>query len=128
MDSLYFILIVIAVIFSVGGGFYLKRKFNISQDESNLIKLTLQVFKYLASQIEINNADLIEKIIGYLIEAIQTTENFELLNSFERNELLKEKALEIAQRENLNVDKSFIDLVDAIIDYLNTSEIIQQIK
>lgn len=124
MESLYYIGILILVIGIVGFGYWGKRKYNIKDDELNMAMLVISVIKYITSQFKFNNSELVEKVLYYVIEAMAVIQEYDGLPIEERNELIRNEAIEICKLEGIVVDDEIVELIDGILKYFEINKII----
>lgn len=126
MESLLYMGVMVLVVLVLGGLLYFKHKYNVRSDELNLARLLIGVVKYTTSQLKFTNSELVEKILFYMIEAIDVVQEYENIDLEEKNNLIKEETLEICKLEGIVVDDNLVELIDGILDYLNLSGIMDE--
>ena len=127
MESLWYIGIMIFVISILGLSIFFKRKYNIKDEEVAITRLILGTIKYISTQFNYANSEMIEKILFYVIEAIGSIEDYENTPLELRDKLIKEKTIEICKLENIPVDETLIDLIGGILEFLALNEILIEI-
>lgn len=107
-------------------GVYLKRKFNITKEETDLLKIILNATGYVISNINIPINKDINKIIKYVLEAIDWIEKYSSLSTIkEKKENVKYKTLEICKENDIPVDDNLIKIIDEIIQYFIDKEMLK---
>lgn len=116
----YIYAIVVVVLFVLGfGSVYLKRKFNIKQDEIDLLNLILDVVNYLSKTIEFKYKDDVSAIVTYCFRAIVFVDDFEKIEDLDMRKLLvKEKAVSFCAEHGMDLDDGIVEIVDKIVEYI----------
>ena len=117
MDALYYVLFIL-VIGGVGfGGIWIKRKFNIKEEETTLLMLILEVIGYITANFEFKIKEGLSRIVVYCMEAITFVEEFEDINDLESKlEIIKDMAFEICHEHDIDLtDGVAIELIDRIV-------------
>lgn len=120
MEALYYVLFIL-VIGGVGfGGIWIKRKFNIKEEEAVLLELILEIVGYITANFEFKVKEGLSKIVLYCLAAITFVEKFEQINDLEiKLELIKDKALDICEERDIYLDDGIVvELIDRIVEYL----------
>ena len=108
------------------GGVWLKRKFQLKEQETELLYLILQVANFITQKIEFKYQDGVATIVGYCLEAWTFVEDFENITDTETKiQIIKDKAIEICEEHNIFLDTGVIEIVDMVIDYLCEQKIIK---
>lgn len=100
-------------------GVYLKKKYSITKEEIDFMKLILDTIDYITSKTEFKYKIAISTIVEYVIDAIDFVDEYETIkNEEDRRQKIKDKALEICVDYGIEVDDEFIQILDDMIDYL----------
>jgi len=114
----YWILISIIVLGVAILGIYLKKKFNIKDEEIDLGKKLIGLLVYIAKNSKIKYSGNIDIVAKYVIDAIDFVDEYEDAGTIEgKKDLVSEKALAICRENGIKVDPELVNLVDDIVDY-----------
>lgn len=126
MEELIYIGVLILLGLISFGGVWLKRKFQLKEQETELLYLILQVANFITQKIEFKYQDGVATIVGYCLEALTYVEEFEQITDIDTKiQVIKDKAIEICEKNNIPLDDGTIEITDMIIDYLVEQGIIK---
>lgn len=126
MENLYYALFLIVIGAISFGGVWLKRKYNIKDDENKLLHLMLQIANFITQKVDFKYQQGLVTVINYALEALAFVENFEEIQDIQEKILIiKDKAIEICEENKLEIDDGTIEIIDMIIDYLLEEKIIK---
>lgn len=112
---------VVVALFALGAiGIYVKRKFDLKNEEVYLIRLILDTVDYITKQFEVKYKDDISRIVEYCFIALDFVEVYSLEDNIEiKKDLVRDKAIDICEKEGINLeDGTVIEIVDKIVDYI----------
>lgn len=114
-----YMILIAAIIFGVGiGGIYLKKKFNVKDDDIAFGQKIIKLLAYLASKTGFSFSGDIELVAKYVLEAIDFVQEFDRPTSIdEKRSLISEKTLQICTENNITVDTELINAINEIVDY-----------
>jgi len=100
-------------------GIWLKRKYNVSKKEMEMLKTIFNTIDYIVSKTNIRYKGQIATVIKYCLQAIDFVNQYsdEYTTPSERKQLIIDKALEICEENGITIDKELIDLIDELVDY-----------
>lgn len=97
---------------------FLKRKFNIKNEEINLAHNIIDLILYLTKKSDFKYSEDIVTVARYVFLAIEITEKYEIADSIdEKKQLISEEALAICESNGITLNQEVIGLVNEIVDY-----------
>lgn len=118
-QSFIYIISIIALVTLSIIGILIKRKFNIKNQEIKFIKLIFETVNFITKQFDFKYKDDITTIVEYSFEALNFINTYETIEDIKlKKELVKDKALTICEKENINLEDNIIEIIDNIIDHI----------
>lgn len=119
MDTLIYIGIIIGL-FALGCfGIYLKKKFNLKEEDIQHLGCVLDITNYINKNFEYKFKKNVSLIIQYFILAIKHIEDFDDGLTIEEMKVLSvNKAKQICSIHGIEIDEKFEEIIDKTIDYI----------
>lgn len=118
-DTLYYVLIFIGIIGLGAGSIYLKRKFNLKDNEVELMRVILKVVDFIAKNFEFKFNDNVSEIVKYSFDALEFVEEYEEIeDNLAKLELVKQKAFKICVENGITTDPGTVEIVDKVAEYI----------
>lgn len=119
MEILIYVGVIVLVGLVVYAGIILKNKFKVQKDDLLIMNTILNIANHLTNKFEFKYKDGIVTIISYTLEAIGLIEQFEdVKDVLHKKELIKEKAVQICEKNGFDLSDGTVEIVDEIVEYL----------
>jgi hypothetical protein len=116
------ILIYLGILIAVGGicfgGIYLKKKYNIQNDELEFAKMLVKAVSFVASKTNFAYKGELDVVGEYVLMAIEDVEKFETFTTIkEQKEFVMQTAYSICEKNGIKVDKELEEVIKYFVDY-----------
>jgi hypothetical protein len=117
IQTLIYLAIIVAVCVVGAGGVYLKTKLNVTKEQTEMFKRILAVVDYITKSVEFKFSDDISVVVSYVFDALDFVNTYEIADLSDKKELVKNKAISLCERNNIQVDDAMVEVINMIVDF-----------
>jgi hypothetical protein len=82
-----------------------------------MFKRILAVVDYITKSVEFKFSDDISVVVSYVFDALDFVNTYEIADLSDKKELVKNKAISLCERNNIQVDDAMVEVVNMIVDF-----------